>query len=206
MSNRSMTQIAYAVVGGCCLGFLLFYLGLNAPSIFTIEENFNYGETIGMLIVTGITFGFYLARSFDENSSVFSVFTASFLATIIFVPILLFSTSFVETNANSQVTDWNILIALILPFLVSFSLIQGKLLSSFTKAKNSFYYFCSKISWYLFEVHLIYVYELPLLDTFLSQIQSRNLDASTALNLGILTTFLVVFFSIIHFIIQVRQD
>ena len=114
--TRSETQNAYAIVGGCCLGLLLFYLGINAPSMFSIDINFNYGETIAVMIILGITFGYYLGRSLIAEGSGLSIFTASFLATVILIPSLMFIAR-LEFYADSQFPDWNSMLAMLLPFL-----------------------------------------------------------------------------------------
>lgn len=206
MSTSSITQNAYAVGGGCSFGLLLLYLGTNVPSLFSIDAYFNYGETFVMIVVLGITFGYYLGKSFGRERSGFSVFTASFLASVTLISIVLLLTSFPHLPFNSLIVDWNTIAAIFLPFLVSFSLIQGDLLTGYGKAKSAFNYFCSKVSWYLFEVHLMYVYGFPLLTSLISQIQTNTINPSTVINSLIFTSFLVVFLVIIRSIITVNQE
>lgn len=190
----SQTQKSYAVLGGGTLGLLLFYLGLNIPSMLNVEVNFHYGEMIGVMMILGIEFGYYLGKATLRGGRLFTVFTASFFATLIVTPILLYLVSI----PSLEEIDWNSLISLALPFLTSFSLIKGGLLETRVKAMQAFDHFCSKLGWYIFGVHLTYTYEIPVLTAFISKLQEGTTDAQTIINLAILTTFLIVFFVIVQ--------
>lgn len=188
----------WPVLFGVTIALTFMYLSHNFEVFFGVAPDPEKSEVVTVLAVFGGTFGYFLAEAVSKGDDA-SYFVTAFAVTMIVAYLTLFA---VKEGLTVLITELD-LIALGLPALTFFA--GGMWFSNYrwSRFKEALDEFFSKIAWYIFGLHILYVYEFPLLQSFLSKILSPDLE--TSMPLGIVTASLVAYFVVIHFYVESRK-
>jgi len=180
---REKARDAAALIGGVALGGLLVILARILEEGVGVQPSTERIELGLFLAVLGISFGYHLGLSLSRKDRTFYLF-ASFLGTIALDAML--------RQSRESYISWVFVLATAFSVALWLSDLIVRIRGQFI------HIFCTELSWYAFELHVTYVYLVPLLNIFLSQIRSGRLEPD------VLMAFAFLAFGLVGFAIFIR--
>lgn len=193
MTTDKLDNRIWSLIFGFSLAILLIFLNMNMERYFGFTPNPERSEMLSMLILFGLMFGYFLSLAVYERTDA-SFFASMFGATILGF----YSIGYVISSPPSgDPTD------LVLLGLATFTAFTGGMwLKERERFKRILDLIFKKIVWYIFGLHLIYAYEMPLLHTVTNNASSLNLDI--ILPFSMMTILIVIYFIAVHIYIQTK--
>ncbi len=155
-------RLLSSIIAGVAGALFLVYIGRAVPEFFDFEPFLIPGEVLFIFAIAGLTFGYYISNTITQAKESYV------LVSFVFIGMLLsafFNYPPIHVEKISQIK----LMLFILPAIFAFSLNISGALEHSKSAIRLFNEFCSKISWYVFWLHIGLVYLFPIYLKTLSQ-------------------------------------
>jgi len=151
------------IIAGSSGAWFLMFLGRVIPQFFQFEPLVFPGEVLFMFSVAGLVFGYYLGASLKKTAASF-VFASAGFAWLILSSLVYLPPFFYGGLGMTEAT-----LALLIPGVFGITLTVSDILEPTSQAQRIFEQFSSRVSWYLFWIHVGVMYEYPMFLKLLSE-------------------------------------
>lgn len=166
-----------AIIAGITGAWFILFLAKVIPRFFEFESFIYSGEELLIVALAGLVFGYYLSKSLSGLTESCALISAAFIW-------MLLSAIYNYPPFFYGGISQDYLLAFILLAIFAFSLNLSGALSSSPSAQNIFDTLCSRIAWYIFWLHVGFVYILPIFLRTLSEPIGQNFLYLLILSLG----------------------
>ncbi|KON28148.1 hypothetical protein AC481_02610 [miscellaneous Crenarchaeota group archaeon SMTZ-80] len=155
-------RLLSSIIAGITGALFLIYMGSVVPDFFDFEPFLIPGEVLFIFAIAGLTFGYYISNAITQLKESYILVSSIFIGMLLSA---IFNYPPIHVEKISQIK----LIVFILPAIFAFSLNISGAIEHSKSAIRLFNEFCSKISWYVFWLHIGLVYFFPIYLKTLSQ-------------------------------------